>query len=228
MAETTQFNIGAEATCTDGIAGEVSRVVVDPVANALTHIVVRPKHGHARHTPAVSRLVPLEMVDATTTDEIHLRCTLQEFDKLQAAEETQFLPGTAGYAGFDARYVSLFPFYSLDAPGYGGAAAIEADMAGNVSQPVILDMVPMGEVSVRRGDHVHATDGEIGQVQGLVIDPGSHHVTHVLLQEGHLFGRKEVALPIGAVTGTADGIQLKLSKREVEDLPEMDIRHPTG
>ena len=61
---------------------------------------------------------------------------------------------------------------------------------------------------VRRGEHVHATDGHIGKVQGLVIDPKSHRVTHVLLQEGHLWGRKEVAIPISAVRGVGDGIRL--------------------
>ena len=91
---------------------------------------------------------------------------------------------------------------------------------------VTYDTVPLDEVEVRRGEHVHATDGRIGKVQGLVIDPDSHHVTHVLLQEGHLWGRKEVAIPIGAVTGTADGIQLNLTKRQVEDLPPVDIHHP--
>jgi len=81
---------------------------------------------------------------------------------------------------------------------------------------------------VRRGEQVQATDGDIGRVQGLVIDPGSHRVTHVLLQEGHLWGRKEVAIPIRAVTAADDGIQLKISKLEVQDLPRVDIDHPTG
>ena len=51
-------------------------------------------------------------------------------------------------------------------------------------------------------------------------------MTHVLLQEGHLWGRKEVAIPIGAVASTRDGIQLKISKQEVQDLPPVDIEHP--
>lgn len=42
--ETTQFTIGAEASCTDGACGAVSRVVVDPVARAVTHLVVEPAH----------------------------------------------------------------------------------------------------------------------------------------------------------------------------------------
>ena len=79
---------------------------------------------------------------------------------------------------------------------------------------------------MRRGEPVQATDGDIGHVQGLVIDPASRHVTHVLLQEGHLWGRKQVAIPIGAVASTRDGIQLKISKQEVQDLPPVDVDHP--
>jgi len=51
-------------------------------------------------------------------------------------------------------------------------------------------------------------------------------VTHVLLQEGHLWGRKEVAIPISAVTGADDGIGLNLTKDQVRDLPPVDINHP--
>ena len=61
---------------------------------------------------------------------------------------------------------------------------------------------------MRQGDAVPATDGINGQVQGLVIDPGDHHVTHVLLDEGHLWGKKRVAIPIKVVTGVEDGIRL--------------------
>jgi sporulation protein YlmC with PRC-barrel domain len=83
--------------------------------------------------------------------------------------------------------------------------------------------LPVGKVAVRRGDPVHATDGEIGRVQGLVITPEDHQVSHVLLQEGHFFGRKEVAIPISAVTEVADGIHLNLSKEQIQDLPAVDI-----
>ena len=38
MADTT-FTIGAAAECSDGPCGAVSRVVVDPVARELTHLV---------------------------------------------------------------------------------------------------------------------------------------------------------------------------------------------
>jgi sporulation protein YlmC with PRC-barrel domain len=214
MADTTPFTIGADASCTDGACGQVRRVVVDPVARAITHLVIELKHRHG-----TGRLVPLSLA-GSTAGEIRLRCTLAEFGKLEPAEDTQFLPGSSGYAGYDAEQVLSWAYYDL-----GSGPGMAASMV-SVPQPVTYDSVPLGEVEVRRGQHVHATDGEIGQVQGLVIDRRSHHVTHVLLQEGHLWGRKEVAIPISAVTGLDDGISLSITKQQVQDLPPVDINHP--
>jgi sporulation protein YlmC with PRC-barrel domain len=216
MAETTPFIIGTEARCSDGVCGELSRVVVDPVARAVTHLVIEPKHRQG-----LGRLVPLSLVEATA-DDIELHCTLAEFDKLDAAEETEFLPGSVGYAEYGPGQAISWPYYGL--AGTGGLGIGLAD----VSPTVVLDKVPLGEVAVRRGEPVHATDGDIGLVQGLVIDPSDHHVTHVLLQEGHLWGRKEVAIPISSVASTANGIQLKITKQEVQDLPPVDVDHPDG
>ncbi len=217
MAELTPFTIGAKVSCTDGDCGEVSRVVVDPVARTVTHLAVEP-----RHRRGLGRLVPLDLVD-TSGGAIRLRCTLAEFDQLGSAEETQFVPGSGGYAEYGPEQVLSWPYYGL-----GGAAGVPGELVAPPSETVTYDTVPLGEVAVRRGDRVFATDGAIGMVQGLVIDPGSHHVTHVLLQEGHLWGRKEVAIPISAVAGADDGIRLRISKQEVQDLPPVDIHHPAG
>jgi sporulation protein YlmC with PRC-barrel domain len=219
MAETTPFIIGTEARCSDGVCGEVSRVVVDPVAEAVTHLVVEPKHRQG-----LGRLVPLSLIDATA-DGIQLRCTLAEFDKLDLAEETQFLPGSTSYAEYGPGQASSWPYYGLGGTGMPGGLGVGL---ADVSPTVVLDKVPLGEVAVRRGEPVHATDGNIGLVQGLVIDPRDHHVTHVLLQEGHLWGRKQVAIPISAVAGTGDGIRLKITKQEVQDLPPVNIDDVDG
>ena len=61
------------------------------------------------------------------------------------------------------------------------------------------------------------------------MEPGGHQVTHVLLQKGHMPGRKDVAIPISAVTriGTML-IHLSLTKHQVKDLLPVDIDHPAG
>ena len=215
MAQTMPFRIGADARCTDGACGQVSRIIVDPVTREVTHLVVDPKHRHG-----LGRLVPVDLVDATT-GQIRLRCTLAEFQTLRPAEETESVPDLdpTGHPGYAPDQVNWLTWRHV-ARGPGEPDA---------PQEVTVDSVPSGEVDVRRGLTVCATDGEIGQVQGLVVEPGGHHVTHVLLQEGHLRGRKEVAIPIGAVTkiGTLL-IHLSLTKHQVEALPPVDIDHPAG
>lgn len=210
MAPAQEFVIGTSAACTDGPCGKLARVVVNPVAQKVTHLVVSPADpGNP------DRLVPVAMTQAGQ-DGLLVRCSLEEFGTLDPAEETQFLPGPAGYPDYGPGQVVAWPFYGLGGPGVGPAEL-------GPGQPVTYDTVPAGEVSVRRGDHVHATDGAIGRVQGLVIDPRSHRVTHVLLQEGHLWGRKDVAIPVRAVAATDSGIRLNLTKKEVEDLPSVDL-----
>ena len=151
-----------------------------------------PSRGRARAPPRAGPLVPLNLIDATAGG-IRLRCTLAEFARLSWAKETLFLQKNGRYSGYAPGQVFSWPYY-----GVGGR--LGPLHLGNLPQTATRHSVPLGEVEISRGDHVHAADGDIGQVQGLVIDPRSHHVTHVLLQEGHLWGRKEVAIPISSVT----------------------------
>jgi sporulation protein YlmC with PRC-barrel domain len=219
MSEPTQFIIGSEVACTDGVCGDLSRVVIDPVARAITHLVVEPRHHRG-----AGHLVPINLVTEAATP-IRLGCTNSEFDTLEAAEETQFLPVAAGMSGYEQDQMLSLPYFGLGLGlrGMLGAARTDAMRADAGPHGVTYDHVPVGEVEVRRGDHVDATDGAIGRVQGLVIDPGDHHVTHVLLDEGHLWGEKTVAIPITAVTRVGEIIRLSLTKDEVRDLPPVDI-----
>jgi sporulation protein YlmC with PRC-barrel domain len=219
MSETTRFTIGAEARCADGVCGRVSRVVVDPVARAVTHLVIEPEHGRGP-----GRLVPLELVEEAS-GEVRLRCSTAELERLDAAEETHFLEASTGYGGYGSGEALSWPYYGMGMGGMG-MGGMDLGMAGDIPQVVVTETVPLGEVDVRRGDQVQASDGDIGRVQGLVINPRDHRVTHVLLQEGHLWGRKEVAIPISAVTRVDDGIRLNITKQQVQDLPSVDIDHP--
>jgi hypothetical protein len=209
----TQYTIGAEVSCSDGLCGSLSRVVVDPVARVLTHLVVEPKSRRL-----LGKLVPIELADATA-EGVRLRCSMTEFGALEDAEEARFLSEASEQLGYGTEEIFAWPYYGLGA-GMGGMGGMGVE---SVPQ-LVYDRVPVGEVEVRRGEHVHATDGNIGRIHGLVIDPADHRVTHVLLAEGHLWGKREIAIPIKAVTGvTLDGVCLSLTKEEVRDLPTVDL-----
>lgn len=192
MAGESQFTIGARASCTDGHCGEVRRLIIDPATETVTHLVIQP--GHRQEA---GRLVPVHLVE-TTDGEIRLCCTRAEFDKLDHAAERDMVSG-AGSPDI------------VERGGLSGAALRQA--------AVLEDVIPVGEKEVGPGAQVHALDGEIGRVHGFLVNPGDDRVTHVLLLEGHLWGRKKVAIPISAVTVVDAGIRLNLTKEQVGELP---------
>jgi sporulation protein YlmC with PRC-barrel domain len=214
-----EFDIGSEVACSDGVVGDLTRVIVDPVARAITHLVVQPKERHEE-----GRLVPIDFV-VSSGAEIRLKCTKAQFGAFEEAEDSEFLPGTSGQYGYKGDEVLSLPYYGLHGTGLrmGSVGAITPSPGPHEA---VYDHVPVGEVEVRRGDHVRAADGPIGHVKGLVIDRDDHHVTHFLLEEGHLWGHKTVAIPITAVTRVGDGVRLSLSKDEVKNLPAVDVDHP--
>lgn len=225
MALKMPFRIGAHASCSDGDCGQLSRIIVNPVAREVTNLVVCQKRRND-----VGRLVPVDLVDAATSP-IQLRCTLPEFQALQPAEETEVVPDLDPTGPHNSRLPPSVNFLASSAGAFGmtGARAGGGEGRPDAPQEVTVHSVPFGEVEIRPELTVCATDGEIGQVQGVVVEPGGRYITHVLLQEGHGWGRKEVAVPIGAVTriGTLL-IHLSLTKRQVRDLPPVASSHTAG
>ncbi len=199
MGAEEEFTIGEPVACTDGDCGQLRNIVIDPVAKSITHLVVEEKHR-----VGLGRLVPTTLVGATSGGTVTLTCSLAEYQALEVAEEVRYLPGTAPGS------LSL-PFYGLNT---------------TIATPVVLDKAPLGEVTFHRGDAVHAIDGVVGKVEGLVVDERDHQVTHVLLQEGHLFDHDDVSIPISNVTSFTDGVLLNLTKDEVRALPSIAVeRH---
>jgi hypothetical protein len=207
---TRQFTIGSAVLCSDGPCGQLRRVVIEPIDRVLTHLVVKPDR---RERP--SRLVPVAIVDSAArgaNGEIVLHCSLGEFETFERAQETYFLSGASGHWGYRQEQMLTWPHYRL---GLGGEP-----------HALTRDGTLLGEIHVRRGEHVRATDGSIGRVQGLIVDRVDHHVTHVLLDEGHIWGQKRAAIPISAVVDLrdmTDGVRVNLTKDQVRNLPQVEL-----
>jgi hypothetical protein len=212
-----EYTLGATVSCTDGTCGVVSRTILDPAARTVTHLVIVPRHHHAE-----GRLVPVELIEATA-GEIRLRCTLAEFARLDPAEEVDVV-GDGGYGGGYGQAEAVQGYGNVGGMGVGGSASgLGIGMGLGHSTPVVVShAVPLGETEVGRHESVHAVDGAIGQVEGFVVSPADHKVTHVLLKEGHLWGRRQVAIPVSAVASVDAGIRLNITKKQVEDLPPLD------
>src|ERR1700747_3479302 len=107
---TETFKIGAHVEATAGRCGHLTRVIIDPVADSLTHLVVEPGHNEAG-----ARLVPVELVARVEGNRIELSCTKQQFEQLDAADDVQFLPADPTSVGY-GDHASLWPYYGIGTP----------------------------------------------------------------------------------------------------------------
>ncbi len=117
--------------------------------------------------------MPVDQVEETTNDLIKLKCTRKDLYAMEPFECEQYirtkLPAYSDYPNF---YPGL------------GVTTREVD----TFIPVKLWNIPPGDMAVRRGAQVEATDGTVGQVDELLINSNNMQVTHLVVMERHLIG----------------------------------------
>jgi sporulation protein YlmC with PRC-barrel domain len=215
-----RLELGTPVRCTDDTYGELADVVIDPISKRLTHLVVRARNQDVVGT----RLVPVALAEGGEDDSgsgISLRCTAEEVSRLEPVQEFAYLrldefPVEDPDWDVGVRDVLAMPYY--EAAGFGANPTYDPD-AG-----VTYDRIPKGEAEIRRSSAVSSADGHgLGQVDGFLID-GEGQITHFILERGHLWGRREVTIPIGAVAKVeTDAVSLSLSKDEVGALPSVRV-----
>jgi len=223
MADTqrNRLQLGTPVRCADGDGGELADVVIDPVARCVTHLVVAP-HGQ----PDEARLVPIAWAQGGDANAIALTCSVAELAGAERIQESAYLrlgesPTTDPAWDVGVEEVFALPYYE----------AADGFMARPVDpDPHAVwryDRVPKGQVEIRRASIVRTSDDhDVGHVDGLIVDADGH-VGAFTLERGHLWGKREVAIPIGAVAEVrTDLVLLRLTKDEVGDLPSQKVhRH---
>lgn len=200
--------LDAVVECTDGEYGQSVRVVLNPVTRQVTAVVVRRK-GHA----ADERVVPLRHVTRTTAKRIVLNCSISDVAAMRPLFEHEFVPVE-------------HPTYDMYGPQL--AEPFVAPMTTD-QLDVMHENISREDFTMVRGASVMATDGKVGEVDEFVVDPQSGNITHITLRRGHLWGKKEIVLPISAVArGDRDHVYLKLDKKSVKALPAFPVRRSYG
>jgi hypothetical protein len=200
MAEVLKLRLGADVFYEDDHVGVLSRFIIEPVGHVVSHLDVASRHG-------TGRLVPIGEVGASD-DAVHLSRAPEYLAEPDLDATVTIEPSPV----LRLDQVSLFP--TLNGVGlmtFTGAP-----------YNVVTERVPDGDLDLRQGARAFATDGHVGHVDGLVVTPGDGLATHLLLGEEHLFGAREAATPVAAVTGVgSDAVALSLSKSEIEQLPRL-------
>jgi sporulation protein YlmC with PRC-barrel domain len=216
---TVRLELGIPVRCSDAAYGELADVVIDPTQKRVTHIVVRPHDQEA----LASRLVPVELVEATSGEqELMLRCSVDDVNNLDTVQEFAYFR-LGEFPTSDSRW-DVGVSDVLASPYYEGSGLGEYVGDVGATDAVTYDRVPKGEVEVRRSSPVYSTDEHhLGHVEGFVVD-GEDHITHIVLERGHLWGKRDVTIPIGAVAKVeTDQVTLSLSKDEVGALKAVRV-----
>ncbi len=218
-----RLELGAAVHCSDDAFGDLSDVVIDPSIRRVTHLVVQPHDGSD-----LARLVPIVLVSTEPTSDpaISLDCTSAELCAFEPIQESAYLrlgEFPVEDPDWDVGIGEVFAlpyFQSFDGMGVG-MQAIDPDPHFALR----YDRVPKGEVEIRRASVVISSNGDhLGRVDGFVVD-AEGYIAHLVLEHGHLWGRREVAIPIGAVARThSDEIVLSWSTDEVGALKPLPVR----
>ena len=188
--------LNVEVYCADGLCGLSKEVVLDRSSEEVTHLVVKEKRS-----PREELLIPVDQVMETTAHRIQLRCTRDELAKMQPLLEVE------------VRREEI-PHY------IAGPYLLPVGVPDTEYVAVNRESIPPGEVAVRQGARVEATDGRVGRLDEFLVDPANEHVTHLVMREGHLWGRRDVTIPVSEIDLIEeDTIYLKLDKEQVGALP---------
>ena len=165
-------------------------------------------------------LVPIELAAAEDgrRPAVSLRCTLEDAGRLPPVHEFAYLRLGELPANDPDWDVGIDNVLALPHYRYAGLGEAPFDYDPHVA--MTYDRIPKGEVEIRRASEVTSVDGyRLGHVDGFLVDRDDQ-ITHVVLERGHLWGRREVTIPIGAVTRVAkDAVVTRLTRHEVGALP---------
>ncbi len=202
-----EIPINAEVSCSDGICGETTCVIVDPVSEQITHVVVEESQG--KYT---EHLVPIAQIAETTPRQIQLRCTQAELAATPNFVERQFKRVPMPFISYPTEHYLVWPYVIPD----GGGMAL-----ASVRHELILS----NELALHRGSWVKALDGHVGEVDEFIVDPTDGHITHLILRKGHFWGHTDVSIPVTQIDRIeADTIYLKLDKHAISQLPPIAIQ----
>ncbi|MGP0052438.1 MAG: DUF2171 domain-containing protein [Solirubrobacteraceae bacterium] len=214
--------LGSPVACSDGPYGELADVVIDPTQRRLTHIVVAPPHRHD-----LARLVPIDRARAGESSAVVLDYTIAELDQVKPLQRSAFLRlGEVPVEDPDWEVgiedILALPYYQSLAPGAVGPGVPPIGFDDRLTE--VYDRVPKDKIEVRRASAVMSSDGHgVGRVDGFLVGD-QDAITHLVLEHGHLWGKREVTIPVNAIATIAnDEVGLSLTKDEVGALASVPV-----
>lgn len=198
-----EFPLDVEVHCSDGHCGRSTHIILNPVTETVTHIVVQEKSS------AVERLVSVKLVANTAAEVILLSCTKEEFTKLESFNQPDFIYTDIPQHATDPNLTLLWPF----------VVPVKRIIDDKIRR------IPPGELAVRRGTRVRATDGWVGKVDEFIIGPVSGNITHLCLRKGHPWKERDICIPVAQIERIEEKVvYLNVDKKTIASMPSVPVK----
>ena len=200
--------IHADVVCHDGIVGNSTHIIVDLVSEQVTHFVVRSYHDHKQY------VVPIDKIERSDRTVILLSCRKEDVYQLPLFDETHF-NGYDDYGGAPPLpSPGMSPSYTMYHPYREAESGVQAPPSES----------SWARLALKKGATIFATDGKVGKIDELVIDPETHRVTHLILRQHFLLNKWIVTIPVADIErADKDAVFLKIDKKTVEELPAVGL-----
>ena len=193
------MHLNAHVECLDGRIGRLENIILNPKTERVTYLVVR-----GNDLQNTERLVPERLVKEASHDTVFLSISKDKFEGMKNFIQEEYIP-------------SNITLYMAEQAGW--------DMGTPAAVFVEHEAVPAGGLIVHKGAKVFAKDGHAGKVDDFLVEKKTGRITHIILLEGHLWGKKDISIPVNRIDRYEDGnIYLKIDKSGVEALPVIDMK----
>lgn len=205
------IELGTPVFGPEGRLGAIEAIVMHPSEERVTHLVVR--HGHLFST---SKVVPIEAVAASSEERTWVRLNQDAFDRLPDFLKQHYTNEPPESMGEPFRHLAptgvLWP-----------STLVGWYLPAEVSEPTshLDENLPPGELSLKAGTEVFATDGKVGRVEEVRVDPATGRASALVVRRG-LFFHRDVSLPIDWVAEIGERVRLTCSRAELDRLQQED------
>lgn len=184
--------------CADGACGRCVGIIIDPAHLQVTHLVIQENKSLG-----TQYLVPLDQVAVTFPARIQLRCERQALATMEHFIESKYVRRTIPPVEHGSVDIIMTPAQVLQ----------------------VVEHIPDGEQALHARARVQSVDGDLGAVDGFRVDVTNGHLTHLVFREGHLWGKKDVTIPVSQIDRIAENtVYLKLDKRGIQALPAVPVK----
>ncbi len=199
-----EFPLNVDVHCTNGHCGRSTHIILNPVTEQVSHFVVKEKGSSA-----VERLVSVKLVANTAAEVILLSCTQEEFSRLESFNQPEFIYTNLPQHATDPSLTMLWPY----------VVPVKRIIDDKIRR------IPPGELAVRRGARVRATDGDVGRVDEFIVGPVSGNITHLVLREGHPWKGRDITISVAQIDHIEEKIvYLTIDKKTIASMPSVPVK----